>query len=387
MLALSVLVVLLACCHAFIQNRCALTSSHFTRARVDMSSSSTRDGNLVAISGLSSLGALETGYLSYLKSTGQGMADSLLCTSASSSCGDVLTGPYSVIPGLDIPLVNIAFVGYMSVLALSVLCSQQNKKGDNESNAVSSFTDVCSSTLFLTTSMATFSAYLMIVLNFVLHQSCVYCYLSAALSTTMAVLAWNEKIVPNATKAATVSVTSAGVTALSSVFLFYVTSVTTMPTSSARASTAPAAQAMAIMAERQGKGGVAPACKDMPPTTRTLEKALESKGPFNPPAIKSSSSKLALEVGKALKEVDAKMYGAYWCSHCNNQKQALGKEVYDNQLFTYIECDKEGANSQFSTCRANKNIPGYPTWEIKGQYYPGEKSVEELADLLKVPKI
>ena len=34
------------------------------------------------------------------------------------------------------------------------------------------------------------------------------------------------------------------------------------------------------------------------------------------------------------------MYGAFWCSHCNNQKQALGREVYDDHMFQYIECDK-----------------------------------------------
>ena len=78
------------------------------------------------------------------------------------------------------------------------------------------------------------------------------------------------------------------------------------------------------------------------------------------------------------------MYGAYWCSHCNNQKQELGYEVVkEKQMFTYIECDKEGLDSQYSMCKGNKkNIPGYPTWEISGEYFPGEQSLDELEKLL-----
>jgi hypothetical protein len=73
------------------------------------------------------------------------------------------------------------------------------------------------------------------------------------------------------------------------------------------------------------------------------------------------------------------MYGAYWCSHCFNQKQNLGTEA--KEYFEYIECDKEGVNSQFPLCKSKK-VPGYPTWEIQGKLYPGEKSVDELQRLV-----
>jgi hypothetical protein len=66
-------------------------------------------------------------------------------------------------------------------------------------------------------------------------------------------------------------------------------------------------------------------------------------------------------------------------SHCNNQKKTFGYEAY--QFIPYIECDKEGFNSQYPTCKSKK-VPGYPTWEISGKLYPGEKSVEELEKLL-----
>ena len=77
--------------------------------------------------------------------------------------------------------------------------------------------------------------------------------------------------------------------------------------------------------------------------------------------------------------MDAKMYGAYWCSHCFNQKQNLGLEA--KSYFEYIECDKEGENSQNSLCKSKK-VPGYPTWEINGELYPGEKEIDELDKLL-----
>ena len=66
------------------------------------------------------------------------------------------------------------------------------------------------------------------------------------------------------------------------------------------------------------------------------------------------------------------MYGAYWCSHCNNQKQVLGREAM--KIIGYIECDKEGLNSQNDLCM-DKKVPGYPTWIIDGQKYPGKQYV------------
>ena len=43
----------------------------------------------------------------------------------------------------------------------------------------------------------------------------------------------------------------------------------------------------------------------------------------------------ALRIGKKLKSLDAKMYGAYWCTHCFNQKEILGKQAMSK--VKYIE--------------------------------------------------
>lgn len=101
---------------------------------------------------------------------------------------------------------------------------------------------------------------------------------------------------------------------------------------------------------------------------------------YKPPKITSTSSTNALQLAKTLKSLDSKMYGAYWCSHCYDQKQTLGKEVFRNGYVAYIECDKEGYENQRSLCKERK-VPGYPTWEIGGKLFPGEQSLEELATI------
>jgi hypothetical protein len=99
------------------------------------------------------------------------------------------------------------------------------------------------------------------------------------------------------------------------------------------------------------------------------------------PPITASSSAEAMQIGQDLQSLDAKMFGAYWCSHCYDQKQRLGKEVFTNYV-PYIECSKEGLNNQRELCE-EKKIPGYPTWEIGGKLYPGEMYLDELTKIIQ----
>lgn len=78
-----------------------------------------------------------------------------------------------------------------------------------------------------------------------------------------------------------------------------------------------------------------------------------------------------------LSENDAKMYGAFWCPHCADQKAMFGDAF---QAIDYVECDPEGENPQPELCQ-DVGIEGYPTWEIDGQLYPGVRSLDELAAL------
>lgn len=78
-----------------------------------------------------------------------------------------------------------------------------------------------------------------------------------------------------------------------------------------------------------------------------------------------------------LKNTGAVMYGAYWCPHCAEQKEWFQEAI---DLVPYVECDPNGEKSQAQLCR-DKNIQGYPTWEINGQFYPGTQTLAELAEL------
>jgi hypothetical protein len=72
----------------------------------------------------------------------------------------------------------------------------------------------------------------------------------------------------------------------------------------------------------------------------------------------------------------AKMYGAYWCPHCQNQKAEFGDSV---KYIPYVECDPAGENANPTACQA-AGITGYPTWVFgSGEKIPGEISLEELA--------
>lgn len=247
-------------------------------------------------------------YLTWAKLSSQPLA---FCT-GEATCGDVLSGPYASIPYLNIPIVALGFVAYGAVAASTNIPKESLQQWQR--NFI----------LFATTGMATFSGYLMLLLYFVLQKSCNFCYLSAILSCAMATSVWGGKLVKNQTQAFTIATSSIAITTLSSAFLFYVTS-SLLVSEAVQASTAPAAQYLAME-----------------------EKEYDNR----PPTVTKVSTPEAMKLAEKLRNVDAKMYGAYWCSHCFNQKQELG--IQAKEYYTYIECDKKGYNSQNSMCRSKK---------------------------------
>ncbi|MEK6947280.1 MAG: hypothetical protein AABX32_06760 [Nanoarchaeota archaeon] len=79
---------------------------------------------------------------------------------------------------------------------------------------------------------------------------------------------------------------------------------------------------------------------------------------------------------KCLTDNGAKMYGAYWCSHCNNQKEMFGGSV---QYIDYTECSLPDNSGQTQVC-LNANIQAYPTWEFKdGSRMQGELTLAQLS--------
>lgn len=87
-------------------------------------------------------------------------------------------------------------------------------------------------------------------------------------------------------------------------------------------------------------------------------------------------NKVAL--AKYLTEKGAKLYGAYWCPHCKDQKATFGDAF---QYIDYYECDPKGEDARADQCIAAK-IEGYPTWIINGKEVGGAKSLSELAKLI-----
>jgi uncharacterized membrane protein len=78
-----------------------------------------------------------------------------------------------------------------------------------------------------------------------------------------------------------------------------------------------------------------------------------------------------------LRESGAVFYGAYWCPHCQAQKQMFGAAA---SKLPYVECDPRGTNAQPNACAA-VGVKAYPTWVINGQKMEGEVSPSDLARL------
>ncbi len=95
------------------------------------------------------------------------------------------------------------------------------------------------------------------------------------------------------------------------------------------------------------------------------------------PPVSIADNRSVAALAAHLKKIGAKMYGAYWCPHCSQQKELFGAAFH---TIDYVECDPGGANARPALCKSAK-ITGYPTWEIKGKLYPGTQSLEELAKL------
>jgi uncharacterized membrane protein/glutaredoxin len=78
-----------------------------------------------------------------------------------------------------------------------------------------------------------------------------------------------------------------------------------------------------------------------------------------------------------LRESGATFYGAYWCPHCQEQKQMFGTAA---SRLPYVECDARGTNAQPAACQA-AGVRAYPTWVIGGQTIEGEIPPADLARL------
>jgi hypothetical protein len=71
---------------------------------------------------------------------------------------------------------------------------------------------------------------------------------------------------------------------------------------------------------------------------------------------------------QCLSQNNVKMYGAFWCPHCESQKEMFGKSW---QYISYIECSLPDKSGQTQNC-IDEEINSYPTWEFNdGQRHEG----------------
>uniref|UniRef100_A0A1J3JE63 Thiol-disulfide oxidoreductase LTO1 n=1 Tax=Noccaea caerulescens TaxID=107243 RepID=A0A1J3JE63_NOCCA len=277
--------------------------------------------------GIGGIGMLDTAYLNYLKLTGS----DAFCPVGGGTCGDVLNSDYAVVFGVPLPV--IGFVMYGLVTALSA------QLGEGNLPFGISKTDGRFALFATTTAMASASAYFLYILSTKLSgSSCPYCLVSAFLSFTLFFLCFKDVKLQEIQQVVGLQICLA---------IIVVASLT------ASYSTA------------------------QPISSRSGDIEL----PYYSTEITTSSSPYAIALAKHLNSIGAKMYGAFWCSHCLEQKQMFGREAA--KLLNYVECFPQGykkGTKIFKAC-SEAGIEGFPTWIINGQVLSGEVELAELADM------
>lgn len=86
---------------------------------------------------------------------------------------------------------------------------------------------------------------------------------------------------------------------------------------------------------------------------------------------KEATTKNLDDFAKCLAQKGVVMYGAKWCSHCQNQKRQFGDAF---RYVKYVECPE-----QVKLC-TEKGIQGFPTWEMPdSQKLIGEQELQTLS--------
>lgn len=93
----------------------------------------------------------------------------------------------------------------------------------------------------------------------------------------------------------------------------------------------------------------------------------------SPSGVSNSAMK---EFAECITDSGAVFYGAFWCPHCNDQKELLGEGM---DSIEYVECSTPDGNSQTREC-IDKAIKSYPTWIFgDGSFSTGTLGLSELA--------
>jgi uncharacterized membrane protein/glutaredoxin len=277
------------------------------------------------IGAIAAVGAAGTGYLTAVKL----MNKTAACIGG---CDRVLSSDWATVFGLPLTLFGCLAYLSMLVLAMSPLLVNPEQNKDLRTQLEGMTWPL----LFIgATGMMVFSGFLMYVLSTDIKALCLYCIASATMTVAMFVLTllgrrWEDR--------GQLLFTGAIVATLALVGTLGMYAVPGGPLSSG---------SQAAVAEGTG------------------------------PAVTTPSGAAEIALAEHLTQSGAKMYSAYWCPHCHDQKQLFGKEA--TAKLPYVECAPDGLNSQTAVCQAIPEIKGFPTWEIDGQFLSGAQSLDALA--------
>jgi hypothetical protein len=71
-----------------------------------------------------------------------------------------------------------------------------------------------------------------------------------------------------------------------------------------------------------------------------------------------------------------KMYGLYWCTHCEEQKEMFGSAF---QYVPYIECGTKGVRAEQPSC-IQAGVKNFPTWQFATERHEGVLRLESLSE-------
>jgi uncharacterized membrane protein len=283
-------------------------------------------------------GTILTAYLTITKLTGGDVACGVGdAETLKTGCKSVLDSPYATVLGLPLSLFGFLAYGSMSVASLGpLLVKPEGNKSFRKQLDEWTW-------LFLLaggTSMAVFSAYLMYILATELQSVCYYCIGSAAFSLSLMGLSIFGREWEEVGQIFFVPIVVAMITLVGTLGVY------------------------ANINQPRAEGRI------------PIEQFTTTPQPPYGWKITSESGASEIELAEHLTTVGAKMYGAFWCPHCFDQKQIFGQEAF--KKVTYIECDPRGKNPQPEVCVAAE-IQSYPSWEVNGKKLSGAQLPETLA--------
>ncbi|MFY0609092.1 MAG: vitamin K epoxide reductase family protein [Candidatus Atelocyanobacterium thalassa] len=288
---------------------------------------------MIAISG-----TILTAYLTIAKLTGTtvycGVNDAQLL---GTGCKNVLNSRYATVFNLPLSLFGTLAYISMSVASLGPLLLK-SEKNKNFIKKIDEWT--WQFLLIGGTAMAVFSSYLIYILSTELYSTCYYCLASFLLSLALMIFSILGKEWEDIGQTLFVSII---VTIVTLVGILGIYTNTEKPLTHGRVA---------------------------------IKQVKTVPHPPNGWPITSRSEESEIKLAEHLTSIGAKMYGAFWCPHCHDQKQLFGLTAFHK--INYIECDPRGKNPQPNIC-ISSNIKSYPSWEINGEQLSGAQSLEDLA--------